>query len=118
VNGLRFTYQWQADGVDIPGADGRQYRVRTSDQGKQLTVVVTATRHGLPSATAVSAAVLVPFASTTSLSLNRTIGFSWQTTTATVQVGTGAADAPVGSVAITVNGKTVTTVTLTAADHG
>src|SRR5690606_37355996 len=71
-----------------------------------------------PPATAVSAPVLVPFASTTSLSLNRTIGFSWQTTTATVRVGTGAADAPVGSVAITVNGKTVTTVTLTAADHG
>lgn len=118
VRGLHFAYQWQADGVDIPGADNRRYRVQSADQGKQLTVVVTATKRDLPPGTAVSAAVTVPFASTTSLSLNRTVGFSWQTTTATVMVGTGAPDAPAGSVAITVNGKTITTVTLTSDDHG
>lgn len=118
VTGLHFAYQWQADGVDIPGAHSARYTVRSADQGKQLTVVVTATKGDLPPGTAVSAPVTVPFASTTSLSLNRTIGFSWDKTTATVTVKSGAATAPVGSVAITMNGKTVATVALTAAANG
>lgn len=118
VSGLTFAYQWQADGVDIPGADSQRYRVRAADQGKQLRVVVTATKGDLPPGTAVSAAVMVAFSSTTSLSLNRTIGFSWQTTKASITVKSGETDAPVGSVAITMNGKTVATVALTAADNG
>ncbi|HMM82785.1 MAG TPA: S8 family serine peptidase [Terrimesophilobacter sp.] len=118
VEGLHFAYQWQADGVDIPGADSRRYRVASADQGKQLTVVVTATKGDLPPGTAVSAAVTVPFTSTTSLSLNRFIGFSWQTTTAKVTVTSGAPGAPTGSVAIKVNGTTVTTIVLTSADNG
>jgi len=65
----------------------------------------------------VSSAVVVPFASTTSLSLNRHVGFSWQKTTATVKVAS-ASPAPVtGVVTVTVNGKPVD-VTLTAKDNG
>ncbi len=118
VNGLRFAYQWQADGVDIPGATAKRYRVAADDQGKQLRVVVTATKGNLPPGTAVSAAVTVPYSSTTDLSLSRFIGFSWQTTTATVNVTTGAATAPTGAVTITVNGTAVTSIPLTAADNG
>jgi hypothetical protein len=118
VHGLSFSYQWQADGVDIHGAHSAKYTVKKADQGKKLTVVVTATKHGLPPGTAVSAAVTVPWASTTSLSLNRSVGFSWDKTTAKVAVTSGAPGAPAGSVAITVNGKTVTTIALTAADNG
>jgi hypothetical protein len=118
VTGLSFSYQWQADGVDIHGATSAKYTVKRADEGKQLTVVVTASKRGLPSATAVSAAVQVPYASSTSLSLSRTIAFSWEKTTAKVTVSSGASDAPTGSVAITINGKTVTTLALTAADNG
>lgn len=118
ASGLRFAYQWQADGVDIPGADSRRYRIAASDQGKQLTVVVTATKRDLPPGTAVSAPVTVPFTSSTALSLNRFIGFSWQTTTANVTVTSGASGPPTGSVAIRVNGSTVSTIILTAADNG
>lgn len=118
VRGLHFAYQWQANGVDIPGAQSTRYQVRSADQGKQLTVRVTATKGELPPGTAVSAPVTVKFTSTTSLSLSRTVGFSWQTTTAKVTVKSGAETAPTGSVAITVNGRTVATVTLAAADNG
>ncbi len=118
VRGLHFAYQWQADGVDIPGATSKRYRVASTDQGKQLTVVVTATKRDLPPGTAVSAAVTVPYKSSTALSLSRFLGFSWQTTTAKVTVTSGAESAPTGSVAINVNGSTVTTIVLTAADNG
>lgn len=62
VNGLSFAYQWQANGVNISGARSATYKVASADQGKQLTVVVTATKGNLPPGTAVSAAVTVPFA--------------------------------------------------------
>ncbi len=118
VADLAFTYQWQVDGVDIPGATAVKYRVTSADQGKQLTVVVTATKGDLPPGTAVSAAVTVPYSSTTDLRLNRTVGFSWQKTTAKVTVSTDADAAATGSVAISVNGTVVATVPLTAADNG
>jgi subtilisin family serine protease len=118
VNGLHFAYQWQADGVDIPGAQSKRYRVATTDQGKQLTVEVTATKGNRPPGTAVSASVTVPYSSSTALSLSRTVGFSWQTTTAKVTVKTGETDPPSGSVTITVNGTEVSTIVLTPADNG
>ncbi|MBX3092690.1 MAG: ExeM/NucH family extracellular endonuclease, partial [Cryobacterium sp.] len=58
------------------------------------------------------------YTSSTSLKLSRTIGFSWQTTTAKVTVSTDASAAPTGSVNIIMNGKTVKTVSITAADQG
>ncbi|GCD89802.1 Ig-like domain repeat protein [Nocardioides sp. LS1] len=39
-----FGYQWQRNGVAIPGAVGQQYQVQGVDAGKDLSVVVTATR--------------------------------------------------------------------------
>lgn len=38
-----FTYQWQADGVNIVGATNNQYTLTASDIGKTITVEVTAT---------------------------------------------------------------------------
>ncbi|MES2094323.1 MAG: S8 family serine peptidase [Actinomycetota bacterium] len=118
VAGLRFAYQWQANGVDIPGATRANYRVTAADQGKALTVVVTATKGKLPPGTATSAAVTVKFASVTGLSLSRTVLFSWQQTTATVTVTSGAAALPAGKVVITLNGRTISELPVAAGSSG
>lgn len=82
------------------------------------TLVMTAA----PSGTVVRMPITVEAAAkattSTNLKLNRIIGFSWRTTTATVTVTTDAATPPTGSVTITVNGVSTLTVPLTAADNG
>jgi subtilisin family serine protease len=112
TEGLQFAYQWQADGADIPGATGKKYTVTAADQGKVITVVVTATKGDLPPGSATSAGVTVKWKSSTSLSLSRTVLFSWQRTTATVTVDSGAEAPPTGDVTITLNGQVVATVPL------
>lgn len=41
-----FSYQWYADGLAISGATGSSYTLATGDLGKQVRVIVTATRSG------------------------------------------------------------------------
>ena len=118
VEKLKFSYQWQADGVDIPKATKARYKVAKHDQGKAITVVVTATKGDLPPGTATSEAVTVPFASNVGLSLSRQVMFSWQSVSATVNVTTGSDAAPAGTVQVTVDGKKIDTVTLAEADNG
>ena len=118
VAGLKFAYRWQANGADIPGATRANYRVATADQGKALTVMVTATRGSLPPGTATSAAVTVKFASATSLALSSAVLFSWQQTTATVKVTSGATTLPAGKVVITLNGRSLTEVAVAAGSSG
>lgn len=108
TEGLEFTYQWQANGVDIPGATSASYRVKAADQGAAIAVVVTATAANLPPGTATSEAVTVKYSSTTSLSLSRSVLFSWQRVTATVRVDSAADAALTGDVTVTVNGRTLT----------
>ncbi|MBF0672002.1 MAG: S8 family serine peptidase [Salinibacterium sp.] len=106
VDGLEFTYQWQADGQDIAGAIGPMYRVTAADQGRAISVVVTATGEGLPSATAASEAVTIAYTTSTRLSLSKSLAFSWQTVTATVKVSS-AADSVPGTVRVSVDGRQV-----------
>jgi subtilisin family serine protease len=117
TEGLAFAYQWQSNGADIAGATAATYKVTAANQGAVITVVVTASAEGLTPATATSEGVTVAYASTTKLSLNRHIGFSWQRVTATVTVASGATAPAEGTVTVTVNGKP-TEVALTAADNG
>jgi subtilisin family serine protease len=118
TEGLEFSYQWQADGVDIPNATTKTYKVTKADQGKAITVVVTTHKDDLPSATAVSEAVTIAYSSSVKLSLNRQVAFSWQTVKANITVTTGADAAPTGSVKVTVDGKVVQDVTLGETEHG
>ncbi|MET0303886.1 MAG: S8 family serine peptidase [Microbacteriaceae bacterium] len=102
---LEFAYQWQRDGVDIDGATAATYKVAKADQGAALSVVVTATNADGVSASAASEAVTVKWSSTTKLSLNRSVGFSWQKVTATVRVDSPAEAAPTGTVTLRIDGK-------------
>jgi hypothetical protein len=43
------TMQWQADGVDIEGANGDSYRIKVSDLGKRITLKVTGSWPGVES---------------------------------------------------------------------
>ena len=118
VAGLRYSYQWQADGTAIRNATKPTYTVSSRDQGKALTVVVTATKGALPPGTASSAPVTVKFSTSTTLSLSKSVLFSWQRTTATVKVSSGAATLPAGKVVITVNGKSLTEIPVAAGSSG
>ncbi len=108
MDGLHFAYQWQADGVDIPGATSKNYKVKPADEGKVITVVVTATKGDLPPGSATSEGVTIKYKSTTSVSLSRTIQFSWQSNTATVKVDSADDVAPTGNVTISINGRSTT----------
>jgi subtilisin family serine protease len=83
---LSFTYQWQADGADIPGATKATYKPVKADAGKTLTVVVTASKEGLPSASATSAGVFIKYTAKVNLALSKTVAFSWQRVRVSVAV--------------------------------
>lgn len=101
---LSFAYQWQRDGVDIPGATESTYQPTTDDSGKTLTVVVTASREGMASASATSAGVVVKYQAKVNLALNHSVAFSWQRVKATVRVVT---DGPVdGTVTVSIGSRT------------
>jgi subtilisin family serine protease len=53
-NGNSFTYQWQRDAVDIPGATDSAYTLTAADVGAAVRVLVTATN---PDGTATAASV-------------------------------------------------------------
>ncbi len=43
LNNAMFTYQWQADGADISGADGDTYTLVDADEGSAISVMVSFT---------------------------------------------------------------------------
>lgn len=46
IGGLSVSYQWRANGTNIAGATGKTYRVNSADNGKFISVVLTAKRAG------------------------------------------------------------------------
>jgi len=59
VDGVRFTYQWTADGAVVPFAKDGTLKVNPSISGKELVVTVTARATGLPAGTAATEPVTV-----------------------------------------------------------
>ncbi len=115
VADLSYSYQWQRDGADIEGATDETYKPVKADAGATLTVVVTASKEGLSSASATSAGVTVKYTAQVSLALNRSVAFSWQRVKVTVAV---VSDGPVsGPVTLTV-GKRTFDVTLDSKGRG
>jgi surface antigen len=54
VGGARFGYQWLADGAVVRGATGRTFTPSGAQQGRRVSVRVTASRLGYPTTTALS----------------------------------------------------------------
>ncbi len=113
---LHFSYQWNRDGVAIPGATKSTYTVASADQGGVLTVTVTAAKTGIPSGTATSEGVTVLFSSTTKLAIDKRLVFSWERPVAAITVKSGAPSLT-GTVTLHIDRSTVT-VPLTADKHG
>ncbi|MEP6479999.1 MAG: S8 family serine peptidase, partial [Rhodoglobus sp.] len=116
TDGLTFSYQWQADGTDIPGASHSTYKVRSADQGKTITVVVTATKGDLPPGSATSDGVVIRFVSTTKLTVSTHVAFSWQRVGTKITVTSASGDAPTGTITLTVNKRTFEVPLVTGAD--
>lgn len=62
---LTFSYQWQADGVDISGATSSTFAITADEQGTDITVEVTGDDGANATVMAESAAVSVPAAAST-----------------------------------------------------
>lgn len=103
--GLAYAYQWSVGGVAVPSATAPTYVVRSADQGKQITVRVTASKAGTPSGSATSDPVTVIASSSLSLSLSSPFAFSFQRVKATVRVTSASASAASGTVSVTVAGR-------------
>ncbi|TFD70349.1 S8 family peptidase [Cryobacterium gelidum] len=113
--GLVFGYQWRSDGVDIIGATSSTFRPTAALAGTTLTVLVTASKDGLPSASATSAGVVVKYAAKVAVTLNhRAVFFSSRVTVSVAVTSKGA----VGDTATVTVDKRRFTVALDAKGHG
>ncbi|MBG6213034.1 MAG: S8 family serine peptidase [Cryobacterium sp.] len=115
TEGLAFGYQWQSDGVDIAGATASTFTPRAALAGTTLTVVVTASKVGLPSASATSAGVVVKYAAKVRVTLNHRAVFSSSRVTVSVTV---TSKGTVGDTATVTVDKRRFTVKLDAKGHG
>jgi hypothetical protein len=57
--GVKFTYQWLRNGVEISGATAKTYRVTSIDIGKQLVFRIRATKDGFKTVVLSSSALSV-----------------------------------------------------------
>jgi hypothetical protein len=115
--GLKFSYQWFADGKALPGQTRATYKVSPSVSGKSITVVVTAKPAEGPTGTATSEPVVVKLASTVTVSVKPPVLTSAQKAVVTVKVDSAAKAAPTGTVTVKV-GSDSFEVTLDAAGTG
>ena len=51
VNGSTTSYQWQKNGLDIPGANSRTYQIKSIDQGALISALVIGSKAGWDSRT-------------------------------------------------------------------
>jgi hypothetical protein len=100
--GLKFSYQWYADGKALPGQTRATYKVSPSVSGKSITVVVTAKPAEGPTGTATSEPVVVKLASTVTVSVKPPVLTSAQKAVVTVKVDSAAKAAPTGTVTVKV----------------
>lgn len=115
--GLKFSYQWYADGKALPGQTRATYKVSPSVSGKSITVVVTAKPAEGPTGTATSEPVVVKLASTVTVSVKPPVLTSAQKAVVTVKVDSAAKAAPTGTVTVKVGADSFE-VTLDAAGTG
>ncbi|WP_134741763.1 glycosylhydrolase-like jelly roll fold domain-containing protein [Nocardioides sp. 503] len=115
TTGLELAYQWLRAGAPVAGATGSSYRPGVADVGRRLSVRVTASKPGRPSAAATSAATgaVVKARSTTRLTVRKARVPRRKPVLLTV--GVVSSPAATGKVVVRVDGRVVRRVTLRAA---
>jgi len=116
--GLRFGYQWQSDGRDIPGATGSTFRVTQAVEGTEVRVTVVATSADRPPGRATSNAVFVKYRSSVTAAIRPFAFFSWQQARGKVTVTSTEPDPPTGTVVILVDGHERKRVVLRGQESG
>ena len=115
VDSPALAYQWNREGAPIEGATAASYTLVAADAGAAITVTVTASAEGYSDGTATSAAVEVrKVGSSTSGSASRLLVFGSQSLNYSVTVRGDSGVVATGEVAISVDGRRVTTVPLDA----
>ncbi|WP_461163180.1 hypothetical protein [Arthrobacter sp. R4-81] len=90
--GLTFSYQWQRNGDDIPGATAPAYTLVGADQGQEIRAIVTATGEDGLGASAASSPTTVRYATTTTATVKRKTGVSWQEYDVSISVSSASAN--------------------------
>ncbi|MFF1252767.1 hypothetical protein ACFVYC_09790 [Pseudarthrobacter sp. NPDC058329] len=104
---LTFSYQWQRNGADITGATTPAYTLAAEDQGQDITAVVTATGEDRLRTSAASPPVTVRYATTTTATVKRKTGVSWQEYDVAISVSSPGGDLS-GPVVVTAGDFTAT----------
>lgn len=119
-----FSYQWYADGLAISGATGSSYTLATSDLGKQVRVIVTATRSGYTTKRLASERITAPVTAGTFTTAPRPV-FTGEETVGSVLRATTPAWAPTATFTyqwyrdgLAISGATDAAYTLAADDLG
>ncbi|WP_121256959.1 Ig-like domain repeat protein [Nocardioides ferulae] len=114
------SFQWLRDGLAIPGATGRSYRVAAQDVGSDLAVRATGTRTGYAPGTSTSAPVTVQQSPTTTRAvLARKVVARGQRAVLKVIVSPrGGGAAPTGKVTVLEGGKKLKAMTMKASHEG
>ena len=119
VPGVSLKYQWLRDGKAIGGATGSSYKLKVKDAGARLSVRVTASSPGYPSAAATSSSVKVAkLKAKVSVKLAKKSIKAKQRGKVTVTVKISGIKKPTGKLLIRDGKKTIKTVTLKAKHQG
>ena len=86
--GNTYVYRWRADGVNITGAEGKTFTPTSAQLGKALSVSVTATRPGYPTARAYSVSKTVAPGTLTATAVPTISGTARVDSTLTASTGT------------------------------
>ncbi|WP_230673239.1 Ig-like domain repeat protein [Rathayibacter sp. Leaf248] len=116
--GVTLSYSWHRNGTAIPTATTSSYRLVKADAGASITVVVTASKTGLTSASATSSPVAVPATvakTATTTKATATVRGSTITYTVRVTAKNGSAITG-GTVTVRDWGTTTVTKAITSAD--
>ncbi|MDZ5663825.1 Ig-like domain repeat protein [Nocardioides sp. zg-1308] len=114
-----FRYQWLRTGAAIPGATSSTYRLMPEDAGKDVSVVVSATKTGFADGAAASAAVPVArMTSTVSGSLKADRVKVGKKAKITVTLSVSGMAAPNGTVQVLDKGKKVASFTMAPVHKG